>query len=73
MIEIVINFLGLFGIFLAGFGALTVGLKAANFSGKILNMYKASDMSWVGSIILLVLGIVLIAAAQYWAKKVEMV
>ena len=73
MIEIVVNFMGLFGIFLAGFGLLTVALKAVNFSGKILNMYKPADMSWIGSIIFLILGIVLIVAAQYWAKKTEMV
>ncbi len=73
MIEIVINFLGLFGIFLAGFGILTAALKAMNFEGKILNMYKPSEMSWAFAIIVMALGIGLIVVAQYFAKKSEMV
>ena len=73
MIEIIINFLGLFGIFLAGFGLLTTVLKAINFEGKILNMYKPADVNWIFAITILVLGIVLIAVAQFFAKKSEMV
>lgn len=73
MIEIVVNFLGLFGIFLAGFGILTVALKAMKFAGKILNMYKPSDLSWPFAILVLVLGVALVVVAQYLAKKIEMV
>jgi hypothetical protein len=73
MIEIIVNFLGLFGIFLAGFGILTVALKAMNFEGKLLNMYKPSEVDWIGAILLMVLGIALVVAAQYFAKKNEMV
>ena len=73
MIEIIVNFLGLFGIFLAGFGILTAALKVMEFEGKILNMYKPSEVSWVGTIVILVLGIGLVVAAQYFAKKNEMV
>ena len=73
MIEIVVNFMGLFGIFLAAFAILTVVLKAIDFAGKILNMYKPSDVSWPFAILVLVLGVALIAIAQYLAKKIEMV
>jgi uncharacterized membrane protein YidH (DUF202 family) len=73
VIEIVVNFLGLFGIFLAGFGILTAALKAMDFEGKILNMYKPSEVDWIFAIVILVLGIVLIVLAQYFAKKSEMV
>lgn len=73
MIEIVVNFLGLFGIFLAGFGILTSALKAINFEGKLLNMYKPEEVSWMFAILILVLGIALIVVAQYFAKKSEMV
>jgi hypothetical protein len=73
MIEIIVNFLGLFGIFLAGFGILTVALKAMDFEGKLLNMYKPSEVDWIGAILLMVLGIALVVAAQYFAKKNEMV
>ena len=73
MIEIVVNFLGLFGIFLAGFGILTAVLKGTNYSQKLLNMFKPSEMSWTFTILILGLGIALIAVAQYFAKKSEMV
>lgn len=73
MIEIVVNFMGLFGIFLAAFGILTVALKAMNFAGKILNMYKPSDVSWPFAILILALGVALVVIAQYMAKKIEMV
>jgi uncharacterized membrane protein YidH (DUF202 family) len=73
MIEIVVNFLGLFGIFLAGFGILTAVLKVVNFSGKLLNMYKPEEVSWIFTIVILVLGVGLVAVAQYYAKKSEMV
>ncbi len=73
MIEIVVNFLGLFGIFLAGFGILTAVLKSMNYSQKLLNMFKPSEMSWTFTILILGLGIALIAVAQYFAKKSEMV
>jgi len=73
LIEIIVNFLGLFGIFLAAFGILTAVLKAVNFSQKLLNMYKPAEVSWAFTILVLVVGIVLIALAQYFAKKSEMV
>ncbi len=73
MIEIVVNFLGLFGIFLAAFGLLTAVLKAVAFEGKLLNMYKPSEVAWAFAILVLGLGIALIALAQYFAKKSEMV
>ena len=73
MIEIIVNFLGLFGIFLAGFGILTAALKAIEFEGKILNMYKPSEVNWAFAILVLVLGVALIVVAQYFAKKSEMV
>ena len=73
MIEIIVNFLGLFGIFLAGFGILTVALKAMQFEGKILNMYKPEEVGWAGAILIMVVGIVLVVLAQYFAKKNEMV
>jgi hypothetical protein len=44
-----------------------------DFEGKILNMYKPSEVGWIGTIIILALGIGLVVAAQYFAKKNEMV
>ncbi len=73
MIEIIVNFLGLFGIFLAGFGILTVVLKLVSFEGKLLNMYKPEEVSWIFSILVMIVGLALIGAAQYYAKKSEMV
>jgi hypothetical protein len=73
LIEIIVNFLGLFGIFLAGFGILTSVTKAMDFEGKILNMYKPSEVGWAMAILLVVVGVALVGLAQYYAKKNEMV
>jgi hypothetical protein len=48
-------------------------LKVVNFSGKLLNMYKPEEVSWIFTIVILVLGVGLVAVAQYYAKKSEMV